>query len=208
MIIPGSEIPEWFSHQRGGALVNLQVPSDLRNKKLMGLAICAVFILHKHHSKKPDDHNCLQFLINGHTLNPSQCICQNFGKIESYHLFLIYLPLRCFDSIWKKTLSQIDVNGSSQIEIRFFETKGPGLEFKKCGAHLVFEQGIEDLNHDRVDSVKDTKIKRRRDDFDKDGPGPSGEGKSNGMDVPHPKRRRLSILIDKFFQCLGNWITN
>lgn len=206
LVILGSEIPEWFRCRSVGASVNPQVPSYLRNKKLMGIAICAVFILHRQHSKKPVDHHCLQFLINGQTLKPSQYICQKFGKIESYHLFLRYLPLHCFDWIWEKTLNQIDVNGSSQIEIRFFETKGPGLEFMKCGAHLVFEQDLEDNNHDFEDSAKDTTIKRRRDDYDKDGAGPSGEGTSNGIDVPHPKRRRLSNLIDKVFQCLGNWI--
>ena len=208
MVIPGSEIPIWFSHQSGGDSANLQVPSHLRDKKLMGMAICAVFILRKHHSKKPVDHNCLQFLINGQVLDPSQYICQKFGKIESYHLFLRYLPLRCFDCIWKKTFSQIDVNGSSQIEIKFSETKGSGLEFMKCGANLVFEQDIEDLNHDFEDSAKDTKIKRKRDDCDKDGAGPSGEGTSNAIDVPHQKRIRFSNLIDKFMLGLGNWIRN
>nr|POE52864.1 disease resistance protein rml1b [Quercus suber] len=38
------------------------------------------------------------------------------------------------------------------------------------------------------DSAKDTKIKRSRDDFEGDGAGPSGEGPSNEVDEPQPKR--------------------
>nr|XP_023881032.1 TMV resistance protein N-like [Quercus suber] len=47
--IPGSEIPKWFIHQNMGGSVNLQVPSDLIGNKLMGIAMCAVFVFRKHH---------------------------------------------------------------------------------------------------------------------------------------------------------------
>ena len=49
LTIPGSEIPIWFSHQNVGGSVNLQVPSDLLGNKLMGIAMCAVFVFRQHH---------------------------------------------------------------------------------------------------------------------------------------------------------------
>uniref|UniRef100_A0A2N9FUY5 ADP-ribosyl cyclase/cyclic ADP-ribose hydrolase n=1 Tax=Fagus sylvatica TaxID=28930 RepID=A0A2N9FUY5_FAGSY len=117
--IPGSEIPKWFSHQKVGASMNLQVPSDLFYK-CMGIAVCIV-------------HEC------------------------------------------KEALSQSDANGFIQIEIKFEPPEGPGLEVTKCGAHLVYE---EDLNQtmggcsitpyeDDVDDLaKDNIIKRSCDDYD------------------------------------------
>ena len=79
----------------------------------------------------------------------------------------------------------MDANGFTQVNIR---TETEGLEVTKCGAHLVYEKDTEDLNQnmagssscsitdyedDLDDSAKDTKIKRRHDDCDGDGAGPS-----------------------------------
>nr|POF23637.1 hypothetical protein CFP56_75063 [Quercus suber] len=49
LLIPRIEIPKWFNHQNVGASVNLQVPSDLSCNKLMGIAVCAVFVFRQHH---------------------------------------------------------------------------------------------------------------------------------------------------------------
>ena len=116
-------------------------------------------------------------------------------------------------------------NGFSQIEVAF-ETNDLGWEVTKCGACLVFEQDIEDFKQTKVgssncaitpyeddfeDSVKDTKTKRwsRCDDFDGDMARPSGEGTSNEVYVPHPKRTRvLPHIIERFIPRLGNWIGN
>ena len=98
---------------------------------------------------------------------------EQFGKIESYNLYLVYYPYKLFNPKLKENWSQIDASGLGQIEIRF-ETQGPGLEVTKCGVRLVFEQDIGDLNQtmpgcsnsscsitsyedDLEDSAKDTK---------------------------------------------------
>lgn len=43
LVILGSEIPEWFSCRSVGASVNPQVPSYLRNKKLMGIYVLFLY---------------------------------------------------------------------------------------------------------------------------------------------------------------------
>ena len=153
-------------------------------------------------------------------------ISKEFGLFETYHLSLIYYSYNFFDKEWKETLSQSDANGFSQIEVTF-ETNDPGWEVTKCGARLVYhEQDIEDLKQTKVgssncvitpyedgfeDSAKDTKTKRRsdRDDSNGDMAGPSGEGTSNEVDVPHPKRIRvLPNIIERFIPRLENWIGN
>nr|POF07973.1 hypothetical protein CFP56_45269 [Quercus suber] len=79
------------------------------------------------------------------------------------------------------------------------ETRGPGLEVTKCGAHLIFEQDIEDLKQtkprsssctitpyyeddDLGDSEKDAKIKESGDD-----------------EPPHPKWIEHPNLIENWF---------
>ena len=224
IMIPGSEIPKWFSHQNVGVTVNLQVPSDLLGNKLMGIAVCAVFVLRKHHPyhQLHVQYHSLCCSIGGSTIDT--IALEEFSKIESYQLWLEYFPSTRFRADLKEILNKVDANGFSQIEVKF-EPFGPGLEVMKCGAHLVFERDIEDLinqnkagpssciitPHDEdgfEDSEKDTKIKRSRDDSDGERAGPSGEATSNDVDEPHPKRIRLPNLIERLFPRLGNWLGN
>ena len=233
--IPVREIPKWFTHQSVGASMNLQVPSSLCNK-LKGVVTCAIFVLRQHHPF-PQLNSLFDWKSyrGTHKIGCSLKIdrffssgggrfsfSEEFGEVESYHLFRTYHPIvRSFNEERKEKLSQEDVDIFRQIEIKF-ETNGPGLEVMKCGGRLIFEQDIEDLNQtlprcsnsnscsitpyedDFEGLAEDTKTKRSRDDYD----GTSGEGTSNEVDVPHPKRIQLPNLIERFIPSLGNWIGN
>ena len=203
VVIPGSEIPKWFSHQNVGASVNL----DLSCNKLMGIAVCAVFVFRQHHPLHQLHINDYGYMIGTHYLScfvgtesKSFILSEEFGKIESYQLYLAYFPSTFFGANWKEMLNKVDANGFSQIEVKF-EPIGPGLEVTKCGAHLVSRRDMEDLinqtkagpssciitpyNEDGFeDSEKDSKIKRSSDDSDGEGAGPSGEPTSND-EPPH-----------------------
>ena len=174
-MIPGSEIPKWFSHQNVGDSVNLQVPSNLLGNKLMGIAVCAVFVFRKHHSLHQhhiQDHGYMigaQLLwcrISGSKDGTGIGFSEEVGKTESYHLLLQYYPSYYFGfgEDWEEILNQVDANGFRQIKVKFrpefdpefeaefrsrfgpkFRPEGPRLEVMKCGAHLVSERDIEDL---------------------------------------------------------------
>ncbi|GMY19604.1 disease resistance-like protein csa1, partial [Fagus crenata] len=171
--IPGSEIPKWFSHQKVGASMNLQVPSDLFYK-CMGIAVCVVHVFRQHH---PLDQlkiiHRLSVKVNRVELaSVGLVLSEEYGKIESHHRLLLYFTFSREEC--KEALSQSDANGFIQIEIKFEPPEGPGLEVTKWGAHLVYE---EDLNQtmggcnitpyeDDVDDLaKDNIIKRNHDDY-------------------------------------------
>ena len=44
MVLPGSEIPEWFGDKGIGSSLTIQLPSNCR--QLKGIAFCLVFLLH------------------------------------------------------------------------------------------------------------------------------------------------------------------
>ena len=156
VVIPGSEIPKWFSHQNVGGSVNLQVPSDLLGNKLMGIAVCAVFVFCKHHPLHQLHIQDYGDWIGTHEVRCSiggskgstdiilSEIFGRIGRIESYQLWLGYITSAFYGEDWKEILNQVDTNGFSQIEVKF-EPEGPGLVVTKCGAHLVSERDIEDL---------------------------------------------------------------
>ncbi|XP_050255293.1 TMV resistance protein N-like [Quercus robur] len=153
--IPGSEIPNWFRHQNVGASVNLQVPSHLLlSSKFMGIAVCAVYIFHQHHPllqlhiQNTHGLRC-SVKVNGYpSFGVPLPLSVEFGKIESYHLWIEYYPFTCFESYWKE---ELDANEFTQIEVTY-EIFGPSLEVTKCGAHLIFEQDIEDLKQTKPGS--------------------------------------------------------
>ena len=168
-IIPGSEIPKWFRHQSEGTSVNLQLPSD----KLEEIALCAVFVLHGEYIPVLDI--TWYFKANGDQSRRGICpynLWEQFGQIESYYLFFRY---EIFTPKMKENWIQ-DANGLVQIEFGY-EIEGTGIKGTKCGAHLVLEQDIEDLEQilcgcssssrcsitpyedDLEDSAKDTKTK-------------------------------------------------
>ena len=115
--------------------------------------MCAIFVLCQHHplhqlhSEYEGGYRFMHKLwwylkANGYErpqIRHRFPFSEEFGKIESYHLYLIYYPY----ILLKKNLSQIDANGFSQIEIGF-ETEGPRLEVTKYGVRLILKQDIED----------------------------------------------------------------
>ena len=42
VIVPGTEVPNWFSHQHAGPSVIIELPSKWYNEKFKGLAVCLV----------------------------------------------------------------------------------------------------------------------------------------------------------------------
>ena len=48
VVIPGSDIPGWFTHQSMGDEANIKEPSNLCNE-WMGIALCVVFRSHPNH---------------------------------------------------------------------------------------------------------------------------------------------------------------
>ena len=125
--IPGSEIPKWFSHQNVGALVSLQVPSDLLCNKLIGIAVCAVFVFRQHHPLHQLHIVDCGYMIETHCIwcsvggirRMGLNLSEEFGKIESYQLLVKYYPSTHFGSNWKEILNQVDTNGFSQIKVKF-----------------------------------------------------------------------------------------
>ena len=141
-IIPGSEIPKWFSHQSVRTSLNLRGPSDIT-----GIAVCVVFVIRPHpsiHVPPSDSYSILSSCyVDGTESSGFGGIyfLEHYFKVGSCHLWIKYHPLKRKRG---KELSQIDANRLSQIELEM-RLSGPGLVVTKLGACLVYEQDIEDL---------------------------------------------------------------
>ncbi|KAM5551841.1 hypothetical protein ABKV19_026612 [Rosa sericea] len=161
IVIPGSNIPEWFSHQSVGCSVSVSLPAHWNNSRVLGFALCAVFVLHEHHrvdelyidefkTFNATHHLVCCLKLDGRELEvygrqPAFRFSEEFCQVESDHLWLFYVSRdKYFGTEWWH-------NSCSQLEF-LFETRGPGLKVKECGVHLIYEQEVQELNQTTTQS--------------------------------------------------------
>ena len=210
IVIPGNEIPEWFSHQSMGPEVNIKLHySHLCSNDFMGIALCAVFC----YDATPYKNINWCFIVNGNEIYRPR-YGPYIATIASDHILLSCISTTDLEHKFSKSLVEYDANGFCQIGIRFEsyywdkETFRSSKVVKKCGVCLLYKKDIEDsipttaqcsnnnitpyegldVPHHNFNNwtvlTEGNKVKRSRDEYD--GAGPSGEGGSN--DIPHPKR--------------------
>ena len=147
VVFPGSEIPEWFSHQCMGNEVNIMEPFSHLCNDWIGIAICVVFCTLPHH-KILDDPVFYSLRANGKSMRT----LQGAGLMDalSDHTWLSYLlpQYECFSEEERKTLWECDANGFREIGIKIGYIESSLV--KKCGLRVVYKKDIEDLNRNVV----------------------------------------------------------
>ncbi|KAL4594485.1 hypothetical protein ACB092_12G024000 [Castanea dentata] len=207
LLIPGSEISKWFSHQSVGNIVNAQVT---HSKEWMGMAVCSVLSFRDLHPNSLCCFDCYIEVNKHEGAKESAYFVNTFGHIDSLHLWMLYFPSHCFYENTRAVLSQTDENELIQMGVRIPKPHNPCFEVKKCGFRVVYKQDIEDIGemmgqscnssciphyegvgftheYDLDNSTvvrEDSKLKRSRDEYGE--ARPSDEGSYN--DVPHSKR--------------------
>ncbi|XP_030944347.1 TMV resistance protein N-like isoform X2 [Quercus lobata] len=213
VIIPGSEIPKWFNLECRGD--NIQV-SFAGCDKLMGIALSVGFVPNGSRQYYSDWQLSCSFHVNGFKIAyfiQSYYLMTKYGKVESPHLWLLYLSTHHSVSNWGKICSHIDANGFSQLEIKILVDS---VEVEKIGVHLVYKQDIEDSNetmaqcinnsstlygdlgvihHDIDNSDIESSRNKQSHDVD-DGAGSSGEGYSDKEPQPKWIHRVRAFMAD------------
>ncbi|XP_061995458.1 TMV resistance protein N-like isoform X2 [Rosa rugosa] len=161
IVIPGRNIPEWFSHRSVGCSVSVALPAHSKNSRVLGFALCAVFVVQEHHQMdKPyidefktfnaTHHLVCCLKLDGRELEvygrqPAFRFSEEFCKVKSDHLWLFYVSGdKYFGTKWWH-------NSYSQFEF-LFETRGPGLQVKDCGVRLIYERDVQELRRTTTQS--------------------------------------------------------
>ncbi|XP_052293003.1 TMV resistance protein N-like isoform X3 [Citrus sinensis] len=127
IVVPGSEIPEWFEYQNneGSSITISTPPKTYKNSKLVGYVVCCVFRVPKYslpyyHPLWPQ-YPVHELSINRKGTTSGLCsiyLRKQFGQAMSDHLFLYYQN--------RERISKVTFDSPS------------GLVLKRCGVHPIY----------------------------------------------------------------------
>ncbi|XP_052483269.1 disease resistance-like protein DSC1 [Gossypium raimondii] len=163
IMMPGSEIPEWFSQQKSDSSIKIPLPINLRkDSQWIGVACCCIFVDNGASRNK-------MLYCDGSIFRGRNCrrifwslgwVGRSFHKlIMKDHLFLRYFlrdelyPISLEDkygdcetnNLW--TADCLDQTGD-KLQLCFnskFEPNDRCVKVKKCGVRIVYEKDLEEM---------------------------------------------------------------
>nr|XP_023885698.1 disease resistance-like protein DSC1 [Quercus suber] len=150
LLFPGSEIPEWFSHQCMGHEVNIMEPFSHLCNDWIGIAVCLVLCSLPRYQIQSDYPICFRLITNGNPMYFTLEVSNNMVALSD-HIWLWYFLPQNFE-IWiqnnRKSLWECDAKGFRNIVVKI-DNEGSSL-VKKCGLRVVYKKDIEDFNGSMV----------------------------------------------------------
>ncbi|TYJ12239.1 hypothetical protein E1A91_A11G335900v1 [Gossypium mustelinum] len=167
VVIPGNEIPEWFSQQRGGSVIEIPLPLNIQNdNQWIGVAFCCIFGGDDGSELKViGGPTCIHSRYSGQSSRDGSVVQVKYSRsvdfyflnldrrpITKDHLFLRYFsrellyPFFLKDKCETKNLS---------LEMSFQSSKWyPSVKVKKCGVRIMYEKDLEEIKELQCQTIQ------------------------------------------------------
>ncbi|KAE8701203.1 Detected protein of unknown function [Hibiscus syriacus] len=177
-VIPGGEIPKWFSHQTVGSSIKIPLPNNIQNdSQWIGVAFCCIFVnddasrdeeltcdavIHHRNSGQADsDGSGFQGRNPRRVSGDGWIFSKEYNQpIIKDHLYCCFLfrdrlyPFslkdKCGESETENS-STLDCSNQEFVELQFSVTSDDShisVKVKKCGLQIVYQKDLEDINED------------------------------------------------------------
>ena len=140
MVLPGSEIPEWFGDKEIGSSLTIQLPSNCH--QLKGIAFCLVFLLPPPSQDMPyevDDDSDVHVYLDYHGKSKNSehdgddDLSFSLKTCDSDHMILYYdLEL----------VNHLREYSGNEVTFKFYHKGRKPFEFKSCGVYLHFDENL------------------------------------------------------------------
>ncbi|TYH30146.1 hypothetical protein ES288_A01G070600v1 [Gossypium darwinii] len=150
IFIPGSEIPVWFSSQTdvsSKSIIKMQLPPNfLNDTQFLGFAFCCLFFSDFNNKPWRGEHISYRTVIHGRNysrqVESSFCHLKgNSTRVTEDHLWIHYLPCA---KINLSSLVELATPLQIEVVVNIF---GINSVVKKCGARIVHEKDLEEMDH-------------------------------------------------------------
>ena len=149
IIIPRGKILKWFCLECQGGNIGMSFHGC---DDLIGIALCIVLVPN---GSQDSQLTCHLYINEFKVVYFVPYLQSKYGKVESPHLWLLYLSSQYFGSDWGKILSHTDANKFSQLKMKL-STNREGVE--KIGVHLLYKQDIVDPNQTMAQCINNSSI--------------------------------------------------
>ncbi|TYH86784.1 hypothetical protein ES332_D01G068900v1 [Gossypium tomentosum] len=160
IVIPGSEIPKWFSSQTDDSsksIIKMQLPPNFLNDTQF---LVCIFFSDFNNKPRREEHISYTLVIHGRNFS-GEFKTDTFHldgqstRVTKDHLWIQFLPRNGIDlsSLVELECKETEVSGSStdmlkerfEIEVAF-EIWGINSMVKECGARIVYEEDLEEMD--------------------------------------------------------------
>nr|KYP34530.1 Putative disease resistance protein At4g11170 family [Cajanus cajan] len=147
IVIPGTEIPRWFSKQNVGRSISMELSPVMEDPNWMGVACCSLLVAHDDPTNLNDNFHSIDYKFEN--INWMLPIFLNNDLVmgEMDHLFMIFVSreiISCDRCRHEDKMNYID---KMVFKTTIFgHPKGLHLVVKNCGYRLVFKEDLQQLN--------------------------------------------------------------
>ncbi|KAK7405066.1 hypothetical protein VNO78_06248 [Psophocarpus tetragonolobus] len=164
VVIPGSEIPRWFSKQKVGHVISMDMSRVMNDPNWIGVACCALLVAHDHPTNFGDrwshrHHGSISYSFLSRTYFTVPIHLENdlvTGELD--HLLILFYSreqLLRYRSEYEDEMIDLD-----KREFSTHNPKGLRLEVKKCAYRWVYKEDLQQLNPDMMFRANSSSRKR------------------------------------------------
>ncbi|KAL4377736.1 hypothetical protein GQ457_02G041500 [Hibiscus cannabinus] len=179
-VIPGSEIPKWFSHQTADSSIKIPLPNNIRNdSRWMGVAFCCNFvnadassgeeliceavIRHRNCGQAGSDRSVFRgrsptrVTWGGWIFSEdcNQLVTKDhfyFCYLSSDRLYPLFLEDKCGESeTYNSSTSDCSYQEFDELQVSIISDDCHKIvKVKNCGIRIVYQNDLEDIDEDSV----------------------------------------------------------